>query len=374
MPVRIRNIRGFVIDTYISPCAHICRYCHVADRTYSSIPIARLITLFDRFNDWKTTQRLENLTIYFSLLGPSWNFDAATLATLLEFQRRIDNPFRCIMLGGLKMLPDDEMREWLRVRRDLGIDSVGVAMAGHGLIHDRWNGRKGDFEFLMRTQRLAREVGLEVHQWLFAVKSTLPILDEAAEILDSFIGPPTQRHARLFLSSGYGAYHEEERITESDLDHLPAWVVNSLKAREPLHPEWEWIDLFRNDRTPLEEDILLHLYVNDKNIDRIEEMSCEEIFADLERRTRPIYAELPNREQLCETFGDPKGTKIYEDSMDIEIAWLDRYLDKHPLNLEWSLIRNRVGKAGCKPPPPPLIYPEQKKRLYETIPSERNVL
>ena len=30
------------------------------------------------------------------------------------------------MLGGLKMLPDDEMRKWLLVRRELGIDSVGL--------------------------------------------------------------------------------------------------------------------------------------------------------------------------------------------------------------------------------------------------------
>jgi len=258
------------------------------------------------------------------------------------------------MLGGLKMLPDDEMRKWLLVRRELGIDSVGAAMAGHGLVHDRWNGREGDFEFPMRTQRLARELGIGVHQWLFVTKSTLPILDETVEILDSFVGPATERIARLFLAAGYGAHHEDERITERDLDQLPTWVVDSFNANRSasLRPEREWIELFRKDTTPLEEDVLLQLYVDDDNIDRIEATSCEETFADLERRTRAVFASMPSREELREACGDPDGTKIYEFPMDIERAWLDRYLDRQPLHLDWSLTRDLVGRSRSKNPPP----------------------
>lgn len=353
----VRDVSGLVIETNISPCAHICRYCHVADRTYSSIPIDRLIALFDRFVEWKTAIGRHNLEIYFSLLGPSYNYDIETMTTLMAFQRRINRPWRRIFLGGLKMLPEDEMRRWLIARRDLGITSIGASMAGHGAVHDRWNGRNGDFDFMAMTQRLAREIGMEVHQWLFVVKSTLPILDEAARILDALVGPPTRRYARLFLAAGYGAYYENERIVEGDMDRLPDWVRDLLRSSErwELLPEREWIDLVRQDPVAREEaereNFPLHLHVNDRNIEQIEETSCEQMFEDVERRTRAVYFRMPSHEELLETCADRDGDKIYDIPLDIERAWMDRYLDKHPMDLDWSLTPHLVGKSRSKHPP-----------------------
>jgi hypothetical protein len=362
MPREISEFTGVVINPLISPCAHTCRYCSIGARKYSSISASRLIALYKRFLEWKAKHRNEDYWIGWGFFGPSYNHDVPTLLEYKDFERQLHGQrWGRIPLGGLDMRPEAEMREWLRERRDLGFESPGVAasMVGHGAIHDKWNGRKGDFQFMMMTQRLAAELGMEVHQGFFVIKDTLPILDEAIEILDAHIGPATQRYARVFLTAGYGASHEDQRITESDLPRIPEWVMELLdhkadpKYKLALRSERQWIAWLKAQKPKEQRQAHLYLNLDDTNIDRIEGMSCDEIIADLEARSREVWSVLPTSAELPEESGDPDSTRIYDGLFDLERVWLDRYIEKHGLKQDWTLLWDYVGKA--RSPQPPLL-------------------
>jgi hypothetical protein len=311
--------------------------------------------LFDRFLDWKAGHRRNEFQIQWGFLGPSFNYDIGTLSELVEFQKRIGSPWDSIPLGGLKARPEAEMREWLRVRQNLGFKSVGVSMVGHGAVHDQWNGREGDFKFLMNTQRAASELGMEVHQGFFLVKDTLPILDETVRILDAHVGPATQRYVRPFMAAGYGSFREDERLVESDIEQLPTWVTDLLRAKDPvdsLHSEQEWMEILRSKSSLQKENVFLYLNVNDGNISDLEALSCDEIVVELEERTREVLDAMPSVPELVETCGDAHGKRMYDCCIDVERIWMDRYTERCRLDLDWSLLPDYVGRARSKNPPP----------------------
>jgi hypothetical protein len=346
-------ISGISIHVYISPCAHTCRYCSIGDRKFSSITVSRLLALYDRFLDWKAWKGLEDFGIQWSFFGPSFNFDIETLAQLTKYsEQRNGVRWQRIPLGGLRMLPENEMRDWLKTRQGLGFDSVAASMAGHGTTHDCWNGREGDFEFMLNTQKSASELGMELHQGFFIAKSTLPILDETIKLLDASLGPPAKRYARLFMSAGHGAHREDERITEKEREQLPEWVLDIFKRDSRYLRSERELMKFSEQSEYQQRRVFLSLYVDDENIDQIEVRSCEEIFGDLEQRTRSVFSAMPSVAKLCESVGNRCGTKLYDSFFDLRRVWLDRYLDKHPLNVDWRLASSYVGKLSSKQPPP----------------------
>jgi hypothetical protein len=344
------NFYGLDIHVHISPCAHTCRYCSIGDRTFSSISATRLIALYDRFRNWKLKKGIDEFQVQWAHLGPSFNFDVATLMELTEHSRRCGDQWRRIPLGGLKMLPKNEMQEWLEARQMLGYDSISASMAGHGEIHDHWNGRQGDFSFMLSTQEIAVKLGMELHQGFFLAKSTLPVLNETIELLNSKLGSPAKRYVRSIMYAGYGSHREEERITEEDWEHIPEWVLDIFKRdSQYLRSEREWIMFIRKGDYPRRENSL-NLYVDDRNIDKIEARTCDEILDDLENRTSDVLSVIPSMEELCEIAGDCNGTKLYDNSFDLHRAWMDRYLDKHPLDVDWGLIPYHVGKPVSRHP------------------------
>ena len=69
--------------------------------------------------------------------------------------------------------------------------------------------------------------------------------------------------------------------------------------------------------------LVLKLDVDESNIDRLETMSCEEIFARRELEYQESYRAIPALDELCERYGDPENRRIYMMSRDVEGRWLD---------------------------------------------------
>jgi len=69
--------------------------------------------------------------------------------------------------------------------------------------------------------------------------------------------------------------------------------------------------------------LLLKLDVDETNIDRLENASCEEIFAEREREYQESYQRIPALDELCARYGDPANRRIYMMSRDVEGRWID---------------------------------------------------
>jgi hypothetical protein len=313
--------KGLRFSLRHAPCAHICRYCLISEsRKRSTLSFSRFEQLVHRFHDWKQSER-DDLEIG-TFIGPSYDYDLETIKGIARLRARRGAKFQILNLGGLRIRSGEELSDWLDERRDAGIVGVHASLAGYGETHDRWNGRAGDFDYQTAILRLAGERGMIRQEKLFLTQNTLPIFDRLLDILDSIPGEVRSRTATPFFYAGLATRYEDERLTEDDRDNLPE-RINGLRAGKFGNwlSEREWIPIML-ETASRPRKLLLKLDVDDTNIDYLENTSCEEIFAERERRYQDSYRVVPSLDELCARYGDPANRRIYVMSRDVEGRWL----------------------------------------------------
>jgi hypothetical protein len=314
--------KGLRFSLRHAPCAHICRYCLISEsRKRSALPFSRFEQLVHRFHDWRQAERPDLEIGVF--VGPSFDYDLETLKGVARLRERRGAKFRIVNLGGLRIRRGDELTSWLEERLDAGIVGLHTSLAGFGAIHDRWNGRAGDFDYQVTVLRLGGERGMIRQEKLFLTKDTLPVFDRLLDLLDSIPGKLCGRSASPFFYAGLAIRYENKRLTEEDRDNLPE-RINELRPGKfgTWLSEREWIPVMLETATRPRR-LLLKLDVDENNIDRLENTPCEEIFARRELEYQASYSAIPELDELCKRYGDPENRRIYMMSRDVEGRWLD---------------------------------------------------
>lgn len=328
-------IRGLWIFVNSVRCAHACRYCSVGRKTHAGISFDCFAKTVERFEAWSRASGPTGFDIGYGI-GHCYEYEASTLGALFALRDRFAaRPTdRSVSLGGLRLRDDRAMRAWLEERRDLaGIDRVHASLAGCDTVHDRWNGRRGDFAFQLGALRQAADLGLRLTERIFVTKSTLPALDELGAALDG-LPSDSDRQYSLFFYRGLATRHENERLCEADRKMLAAPIRAEADAH--WHSEREWLDRARTENDG-PDAIHLKLILADDNIDWVATASCDEIIGKLTDRAHAAYAALPSRQELREQWADETGTLLYGTKADVESRCLDRYLAHHPVTFERQL-------------------------------------
>jgi hypothetical protein len=314
--------KGLRFSLRHAPCAHICRYCLISEsRKRSALPFSRFEQLVHRFHDWRQTERPDLEIGVF--VGPSFDYDLETLKGVVRLRERRDAKFRIINLGGLRIRRGDELSSWLQERQDAGVVGLHTSLAGFGAIHDRWNGRAGDFDYQITVLRLGGERGMIRQEKLFLTKNTLPHFDRLLSLLDTIPGELRGRSASPFFYAGPATRYEDERLTEDDRDNLPA-RINELRSGKfgTWLSEREWIPVMLDTATQPRR-LVLKLDVDESNIERLESTPYEKIFAQRELEYQESYRAIPALDELCERYGNAENRRIYMMSRDVEGRWLD---------------------------------------------------
>lgn len=306
-----------------APCAHICRYCLISEtRKGSALPFSRFEALVHRFYDWKAAAGRDNLEIGV-FVGPSYDYDLETLRGVARLRARRGGRFQILNLGGLRLRRGDELAGWLEQRRAAGIIGLHASLAGCAETHDRWNGRRGDFDYQTAILRLGGERGMVRHERLFLTRNTLPHFDRLLDILDGIPGEVRNRYVTLFFFAGLATRYERERLTEEERDSLPERVSRLRQGRfQEWRSEREWIPIMA-ETADRPRRLMLKLDVNEGNIDRLERSPCEAIFAEQERLYQESYSVVPALAELCARYGDRDSRKVYMMSRDVEGRWMD---------------------------------------------------
>jgi hypothetical protein len=314
--------KGLRFSLRHAPCAHICRYCLISEsRKRSALPFARFEALVHRFHDWRQAERPDLEIGVF--VGPSFDYDIETLKGVARLRERRGGKFQIVNLGGLRIRSGDALVEWLEERCAAGITGFHASLAGYGEIHDRWNGRSGDFDYQMSILRLGGERGMVRQEKLFLTQNTLPIFDRLLDILDGIPGEISRRSASPFFYAGLATRYETERLTEDDRDRLPERINRLRSGRfDNWLSEREWIPIMM-ETADQPRKLLLKLDVDEANIDYLERASCDEIFAMRERQYQQSYHSIPALDELCARYGDAANRRIYMMSRDVEGRWLD---------------------------------------------------
>jgi hypothetical protein len=315
--------KGLRFSLRHAPCAHICRYCLISEsRKRSTLPFARFEELVHRFYDWKQSTARDDLQIGI-FVGPSFDYDLEILLGVARLHGRRGARFQTVNLGGLRIRSGAALIEWLEERRLAGITGFHASLAGCGAIHDRWNGRAGDFAYQTSILRLAGERGMVRREKLFLTRNTLPVFDRLLDILDGIPGEIVSRNASPFFYAGLATRYESERLTEHERDNLPE-RINRLRPKRFGNwlSEREWIPIMM-ETAGQPRKLLLKIDVDETSIGYLENASCEEIFAERERQYQDSYRLVPALDELCARYGDLNNRKIYTMSRDVEGRWLD---------------------------------------------------
>jgi hypothetical protein len=317
--------KGLRLSLRHAPCAHICRYCLISEsRKRSGLPFSRFEQLVHRFFDWKEKGARDELEIG-TFVGPSFDYDLETISGVARIRARRGGKFQILNLGGIRIRQGDELVAWVEERQAAGITGFHASLAGCGPTHDRWNGRAGDFDYQAAILRLGAERGMAHRFRLFVTKNTLPLFDRLLDILDGIPGDTGHRIASPFFYAGLARRYEDERITEEDRDALPGRVRQlRLGKFQDWRSEREWIPIML-ETADRPRKLQLKLDVDEHNIDRLESMGCDDIYAEQERLYRESYRLIPPLEELCDRYGDRENRRVYTLSRDVEGRWLDRH-------------------------------------------------
>ena len=346
MDASARWTQNLIIEANLSPCAHLCRYCSIGDRS-APFPMDRWMAFVERFIDWSKGRNAPKVISGFM---PSYNFDIDAFVRLSRWSERVfGEPIKALPLGGLKKRPEGEVRLWLLDRQAAGVERVSASFVGIGKVHDQWNGRRGDYDFLMSTLRIAGEIGMALDAQLFLVKSSLPFIELLAEAVRAVSAPSSDIDFRPFFIVGYGAHHEAERIDENDREKLPRWVGEALIPQWILRSEREWLKII--DESPeTERPRSLKLVLDAETIDQLEALPCDEILCDLERRAAGSFDYFPTLTSLARSYGDPLGTGIFISRTEVDRFWLQKWLKDHPMAFDRSLLHYHLGRSPTAPP------------------------
>ncbi len=276
-----------------------------------------------RFFDWRESGQTDiGIRIF---VGPSFDYDIDTLKGVGRLRARRGDRFEMLNLGGLRIRDDDALKTWMDERQAAGITGFHASLAGCDKVHDRWNGRAGDFAYQMSILRLAGERGMLRQERLFLTLNTMPVFDRLLDILESLPGEVRRRFVSPFFYAGLARRYEDERITEDIRDALPERIAQLARGR---FKEWlserEWIPILM-ETADAPRKIAMKLDVHEGNIDALENASCEEIFAERQRTYRDDYRRMPPLRELCERYGNPDGRKIYMLPRDLEQKWMDMH-------------------------------------------------
>ncbi len=274
--------KGLRVSLRHAPCAHICRYCLISEsRRRELLPFERFERLVHRFHDWRETDRPDLEIGVF--VGPSQDYDIETLKGVARLRERRGGTFRMLNLGGLRRREGAELAAWIDQRRGAGITGFHTSLAGLGDIHDRWNGRRGDFDYQTTILRHGGQQGMMREEKLFLTKNTLPAFDRLLDILDAIPGEVRRRSVGPFFYAGLAARYEDQRLEEDDRNALPERIARLRSGRfETWLSEREWIPIMM-ETADKPRRLVLKLDVDETNIDSLERASCEEVFANRER-------------------------------------------------------------------------------------------
>ncbi|MGX8699529.1 MAG: hypothetical protein ACSW8F_06325, partial [bacterium] len=190
--------------------------------------------------------------------------------------------------------------------------------------HDRFAGRLGDFDFLLRLMHAAQENGLTVSAGLALTRENAPEVDALLELLR-----PLSSSIFLFIPhrEGRGQGLEPIRFSLEEISCLSPAALGLLN-REVFKPESEWLAQGFQE----EGRRMLLLSLREDNIGRYEKLRPAALIAELEALDEAYYAAFPPLPELAERYGRPDGKCFYR-QRDLFARYRSLYAAEYPVSV-----------------------------------------
>lgn len=228
--------RSIDICSLCVPCHNHCRYCLLSwDGKVTGTDEPSSEALAEEFREWLRKKRPDlGFLFYFG-----YSMEHPSLLKTIDYLRSIGSPSaKFLQMDGLSFRNDAELEALFRGLKAHGVELLDFTFYGTEGYHDRFAGRKGDFDLMSRSIRKAIEAGL-------SVSVGVPLTQEnaaQADALREYFSPFGLARLAFFVphEEGRGASLEAIRLRERDLREMRPETLAHFD-RKAYRSEAEWI-------------------------------------------------------------------------------------------------------------------------------------
>ena len=286
------------------PCGCACRYCLLSwDGKCVGAEWGRGTAFALRMRDWVAENR-EELDYSFTF---GYSMEHPRLREALRFLRDIGSPqAEFLQCDGMRMRDAAQCRDLAALFAEEGVRKLNFTLYGLGEYHDRFAGRRGDFEQILRMMRAGEEAGLEI-------SVGVPLTEEnacQAEALCKLVPERTgcgKISLRVPHSEGRGVSLDGVRLRESTFEGLPV-DLRARMNRAVFRPEREWL---ADPSLGEERGRMLIVSLRRDNIARYETMDPGALIDEIEALDEAYYAAFPSFAELAVRYGRGDGEEMF---------------------------------------------------------------
>ncbi len=312
------------VSTLCVPCENRCRYCLLSwDGRLLGADYARCQRYAEGFWHWLRENR-PNISFQFYY---GYSMEHPHLTDAIDFAKRIGSAGgEFLQLNGLQFRQQEELAHWLQSIQAHGIRTVDLTFYGTQAYHDRFAGRKGDFQYMLDILEQANLLGLDVN---ISIPVTGENINQTESLLDIFEGFSIQNF-RVFIPhrEGRGAGLENIRLNAPDLKKLSPRVLSHVNT-DRYKSEQQWI---QEGMFVTPQKRMLGLSLTPENISFFENMPYADTITYLEALDDDYYRAMPALEELARRYGDPKSQKLF-DQRDLYLYYQSQYVRENQLIL-----------------------------------------
>lgn len=304
------------------PCYNHCKYCLLSwDGECLGIEYERSVAYARKFYDWlKEFHKDINFTYYFG-----YSMDHPDLPNAIRFLQETNSPGgEFLQFDGMQMRTREELDALLTRIADLGVKLIDFTFYGTKEYHDKFAGRKGDFELMMDSMEIALEKGLNV-------EVGIPITKVNLSQIDALLSQLPQDKIKIFIftphSGGRGIQLLDAKITVDDYENLSSNAKRYFDRNRNQTPA-EWL----SNQGPAPKNRVLTLSLLPSNIDHLEKRSFEDTLRDLEKLDEDHYDKIPDFQNLLERYADPEDIHLYS-KKDLFLLYRKRYIEDEKISV-----------------------------------------
>ncbi len=320
-PIQTKSI---MIQNLCVPCCNRCRYCLLSwDGKAVGTEWERSVTLAERYiNELKEARPDADVSFSFG-----YSMEHPDLRKAIQVLRRLGSPMaRFLQCDGMAMRDETQCQKLMQMLKDEGIEELNFTVYGLREYHDRFAGRKGDFDLLFRMMEAAHKTGMAFSTGVPITKENIRDIDELIELLKN-AGSHT---SPLFIphEEGRGKNLRHIRLEQQDLSMLSPEAF-SLLNKTIYKTESEWL----HSPAPFQEsNRLIIISLRADNIDNYEKKNALSAVEEVEALDEEYYAAFPPFEELAKQYGDYEGTRLYR-IRDLYYHYRRLFLADHKLDL-----------------------------------------
>jgi len=329
---------GVIIGWLGNPCSCRCRHCSIMNRgRTTAVPLERAEAIAERFLQWKAASGRED---FYVSLGVGYSYDFPLYLEYLRFSREHDLPVYGFLPNGIALRNDAQLAQMFQTLKAAGISSVTTSFFGIGESHDRFTGRRGDFDFMMRVARAASACGLDRAEAIYLRKATLRDVPQLLSMLDEIPGR-TVRQMEPSAYRGRAKRQEHDRPLAAEVRRLPESVQRQINW-ERYKSEAEWVAQVLAGDIPPRVTRYAIIPVSEDTVDMLESADCQALVGGIFEAHDRFLQALPTLEDLARRYGKPHGRRLYA-LRDLEWKWPDRFLAEHPeVDGTWAFDESRT--------------------------------